>query len=120
MLPARGSLTKLVILYLHKKHHHVGVNSTLVLLREKFWVPKARQTIKSILSSCMLCKHVCKGRIISLPPPCLPLERVKLTTPFQTVGVDYTGAINVFDSDNMNYTKVCVCLFTCTWSRAVH
>ena len=92
----------------------------LVLLREKFWVPKARQAIKTILSCCMLCKKVTKACSQSPPPPPLPFERVNLTHPFNTVGVDYTGAINVVDPVSNKVHRVFICLFTCTSTRAVH
>ena len=90
-----------------------------MLLRERFWVPKTRQNIKLVLS-CMLCKCVKKAQAKSFPPPPFPPERVNLARPFQVVGIDYTGAINVRDPEGLNVFKVFVCLFTCTATRSVH
>lgn len=120
LLPSRSYLTVLIVEHLHRHHHHCGVNSVLVLLRETFWVPKARQVIKSILSKCVLCQKLTKKRLCLPPPPPLPTERVRYDRSFQSVGVDYTGAINVFDHETGLEEKVFICLFTCTTSRAVH
>ncbi|XP_064088707.1 uncharacterized protein LOC135203047 [Macrobrachium nipponense] len=76
LLPSRNYLTVLIVEHLHRHRHHCGVNSVLVLLRETFWVPKARQVIKSILSKCVLCQKLTKKRLCLPPPPPLPTERV--------------------------------------------
>ena len=120
LVPPRSHLTWLIVQHLHRSHHHCGVNTVLVLLREKFWLPKARQVIKRIISRCVLCQIVTKDRMRMPPPPPLPPERVRYDRPFQCVGVDYTGAINVIDHENGLEEKVFVCLFTCTATRAVH
>ncbi|XP_068224355.1 uncharacterized protein [Palaemon carinicauda] len=120
LLPSRSYLTVLIGEHLLRHHHHCGVDSVLVLLRETFWVPKARQVIKSIFSNCFLCQKLTKKRLCLPPPTPLPTERMRYDGPFQLVGVDYTGAINVFDHETGLEEKVFVCLFTCTTSRAVH
>ena len=120
LLPPKSHLTWLFVDRLHRSNHHCGVNTLLVLLREKFWLPKARQVIKRIVSSCLLCQIITKDRIRMPPPPPLPSERVKYDRPFQCVGVDYTGAINVVDYETGEEERVFVCLFTCTATRAIH
>ena len=120
LLPPKSHLTWLIVQHLHRSNHHCGVNTTLVLLRESFWLPKARQVIKKIISKCVLCQIVTKDRMGLPPPPPLPPERVRYNRPFRCVGVDYTGAINVIDHESGTEEKVFVCLFTCTTSRAVH
>ena len=120
LLPPKSHLTWLFVDRLHRSNHHCGVNTLLVLLREKFWLPKARQVIKKIVSSCVLCQIITKERMRTPPPPPLPPERVRYDRPFQSVGVDYTGAINVVNHETGEEEKVFVCLFTCTATRAVH
>ena len=74
LLSPKSHLSTLIIEHLHKGNHHCGVNNVLVLLRERFWLPKVRQTIKKILSKCVLCQKVTKDRMKLLPPPPLPPE----------------------------------------------
>ena len=53
-------------------------------------------------------------------PPVLPKERVITGRPFQTTGVNYTGAISVKDATNGETFKVYIALFTCMVTRAVY
>ena len=120
LLPPPSHLTWLIVDQLHRTHHHCGVSTLLVLLRENFWLPKARQVIKKLVAKCVLCQIICKERLRMPPPPPLPAERVKYDRPFQCVGVDYTGAINIVDFETGIEEKVFICLFTCSATRAVH
>jgi len=48
----------------------------------------------------------------------MPAERVTQARPFQVVGLDYTGGLQVRTDGKLS--KVYICLFTCAVSRAVH
>ena len=120
LLPPKSALTKLIVNNYHLLHHHASVNNVLVMIRELFWLPKARQTIKSILYDCVLCKKVNKSTLSRPPPPPLPEERVEFVRPFHATGVDFTGAYQFIDPETDELAKAYVCLFTCTSSRAVH
>ena len=50
----------------------------------------------------------------------MPLHRVVLNRPFETVGVDYSGPIVITKTEDGEPRKVYICLFTCTSTRAVH
>ena len=119
VLPPKSKLAELVVLQQHKSHQHVGVGETLSLIREEFWRPRGRQTIKTLLYRCILCRMV-KARTFKYPgPPPLPASRVNITTPFSTTGVDLTGAI-CLKNETGSVSKFYVYLFTCTAMRAVH
>ncbi|GBM30585.1 hypothetical protein AVEN_27619-1 [Araneus ventricosus] len=49
ILPSKTKLTELLIWDSHKRVFHSGVSHTLVQVREKYWILKSRQTIKSVL-----------------------------------------------------------------------
>jgi len=51
-----------------------------------------------------------------MPP--WPRERVSRSAPFQYVGLDYLAPIYVKESGVTQ--KLCICLFTCRVTRAVH
>ena len=118
LLPKKHALTTLIIERCHSAVLHGGVGETLCKVREKFWVPQARQIIKTILNRCYVCKRL-EGHRFPLPPsPPLPIERVTNSIPFEITGVDYTGAITLKTGDYNS--KVYVCLFTCANTRAIH
>ncbi|XP_068229550.1 uncharacterized protein [Palaemon carinicauda] len=124
LLPPKSHLTMLKIRHYHINHHHSSVNTVLVLLRETFWLPKARKTIKYLLAKCVLCRKLRAQTFPVLNPPPLPSEQVTFTRPFDCIGVNFTGAYNVYDvsSKSLNDipSKAYICLFTCTSSRAIH
>ena len=85
------------------------------------WDPKfgMRSFVKSILGQCTICKKFqCQPYRALLPPP-LPTFRVEESPPFASAGVDFAGPLYVKKVDS-TIRKVCMCLFTCCVTRAVH
>ena len=120
LLPRHHHLTKLLILHAHQTTLHGGVSDTLCKIRENFWIPKGRQVVKSTIKSCYICKRL-EGRPYQYPsPPPLPKERVEEARPFEIIGIDYTGFIEILNPDTKQEQKVYVVLFTCAVTRAVH
>lgn len=118
LLPAHHPLTILIIRSTHLRLLHAGTNSTLTALRQEFWVPTARQRVKSTIRKCTTCrKH--GGKLYPKPDPApLPEIRVRDAPPFTVTGVDFTGALYV--QEHNQETKVYICLYTCATSRAIH
>ena len=72
LLPPKHQFTNLVILQAHIDQHHSGVNSTLTVIRQCYWIPSGRQRVRSILRKCVTCrKTVGKPYSIPDPPPLL-------------------------------------------------
>jgi len=118
LLPSRHPLTVLTIENAHTAQLHSGVNSTLTALRQTYWIPAARQRIRSIIRRCVICRKT-SGKPYTIPdPPPLVKSRVGPTDPFAVTGVDFTGALYVRTSAGEG--KVYLCLFTCAVSRAIH
>ncbi|XP_068713173.1 uncharacterized protein [Montipora foliosa] len=67
LLPRSQYFTMLVILKCHDQVMHNGVAETLVQVRSRYWIVKARQTLKSIFNKCALCKKL-EGRPYGTPP----------------------------------------------------
>ena len=80
--------------------YHSGVGSTVTALRQSYWIPTARQYVKSLLRRCVVCrKH--SGKSYTAPDPApnpapLPKVRMQDTCPFSVTGVDFTGALYVY------------------------
>ena len=120
-LPAKHPLIKLLVMHIHQQAKHGGVNITLTTLRERYWILKGRQIVKSILRSCVVCKKL-EGLPYASPcPPDLPACRVSDDLPFAHTGLDFAGPLYVQEStDRGNDTKVYMRLFTCASTRAIH
>ncbi|XP_044171905.1 uncharacterized protein LOC122956303 [Acropora millepora] len=122
LLPRSHYFTELVILECHNQVMHNGMAETLVQLRSRYWIVKGRQTVKSIINKCVVCKKL-EGRPYGTPPASqLPRFRLCTEFAFTSIGVDFAGPVYVKDiyhrSADMN--KAYIVLYTCASSRAVH
>ncbi|GFW49835.1 integrase catalytic domain-containing protein [Trichonephila clavipes] len=83
--------------------------------REKYWILKARQTIKSLLKKCLTCKRFNSNPGSQVTAP-LPDVRVMESPPFSVVGLDFAGPLFVEDNDAKQY----ILLITCALIRSIH
>ncbi|XP_071149289.1 uncharacterized protein [Mytilus edulis] len=119
LLPAHDKLTNLIIQDAHKRSLHSGVNGTVTLLRQSYWIPQIRQNVKTILRKCVTCKKVTGQHYRTPEAPPLPKDRLREAPPFTVTGVDFTGALKVRNKNGKD-SKAYICLFTCASTRAVH
>ncbi|XP_069191701.1 uncharacterized protein [Procambarus clarkii] len=121
LLPRHHIITKLIALHYHEHNTlHGGVLDTLTEIRQCFWLPQGRQTVKSLIKSCVICKKY-DARVCPYPgPPPLPKERVVHLRPFETTGVDYTGALILTGTPDKIPVKAYIYHFTCATTRGVH
>ena len=112
-------LTKLVIEDCHKKCKHLGLQTTVNKIRMSgFWITKIRQAVKTVISSCVICKKINSH---AFKYPCitnLPKHRVNFIEPFKYTGIDYTG--HVWVRDEKGAQKMYLLIFTCLNIRAIH
>ncbi|VDO79956.1 unnamed protein product, partial [Heligmosomoides polygyrus] len=94
-------------------------NYDIAILRQTYFIPSIRRTVSKALPTCVTCNkfNAFPFRYPSMSD--LPKERVTRSRPFQTVGLDYLGAIP-FKSTHTVASKARVCLVTCLATRAVH
>ena len=119
LIPSKCSLTDLIVHYSHLLTLHAGMDDVLAHLRGRWWIPRGRLVVKSIIKKCITCKKV-SGRPYTPPAmPPLPGGRVIQAKPFSVCGLDYTGAISI-KNDGSGVNKAYICLFTCIVTRAVH
>jgi len=98
----------------HLDNCHAGVGTLLVSLRERFWILKARKTIKSIVSKCIRCRRY-QVKNMETEPVGLPKDRIQSTAVFQIVGVDLAGPLFLKGGE-----KCWIVLYTCAVYRVVH
>ena len=118
LLAPKHPFTSLIVHSAHEKQFHAGVDSTLTAIRQEYWIPSARQYIRTLLRHCTICKrHISRPYPAPDPAP-LPVVRTCDVAPFTVTGIDFTGALYV--QENPGEHKVYICLFTCATTRAVH
>lgn len=121
ILSPKGDLTPLIIREAHLNSLHGGVQLTLQIVREQFWVEKARFLTRNIINQCPTCfRH--KIKLSKQLMAVLPKQRTKPQRPFSVVGVDYMGPIGLSSKTGRNpvITKGYVCVFVCFCTRAIH
>ena len=112
LLPQKHTFTKLLNYSLHKSLFHEGVNSTLIALRQQYWVPSGRQDIKELLRHCTICKGHHRKPYPAPEPAPLPKDHLRDVAPFTITGVDFTSALYV--QNDHGESKVYICLFICS------
>jgi hypothetical protein len=117
LLDGNHRFTELLILQTNIRLHHFGVRIILSQLRSEFWILRARQTIKTVLHRCLVCKVINNRRGQQIEAP-LPSDRVKPSKPFAVTGTDFAGPLYIRVGSNMR--KSYVTLFTCATTPAVH
>ena len=120
LLPAYHRFSYLIIRAEHFKLLHSGVEATMTGVRQRYWITKTRQAVKSALRNCVICKLVIgKPYRVPVPPP-LQSDRLLNAPAFTVTGLDYTGFMYVKDGHRGNLKKAYICLFTCAVTRAIH
>ena len=117
IIPSDHPIAKAIILHFHNLAH-VGLEWTLSLIRQNFWIVKARRLVKKIIQGCVVCKRLYAKPSSQLMAD-LPSERIEPNTPaFTNIGVDIFGPYTIknYRSEIKRYG----CIFTCLASRAVH
>ncbi len=118
ILPYKHRVTDLVIEQCHIEVGHMGQESVLSALRERYWIIKGRSAVRKVITRCLECqKKRCKpGKQLMAD---LPKDRVTpYKPPFTAVGVDYFRPLEV--KQRRSRVKRYGCIFTCLAVRAVH
>ena len=120
LLPANHRFSWLVAEKKHIETGHLAVESTVAMIRSKYWIIGVRKIVKSIIGRCAKCKLKFKLLAAQRMSP-LPIERIKPSPAFQNVGLDYFGPFEVKGEVQKRVRGKCYgVLFACDSSRAVH
>ena len=113
------NLTELMIVEYHKRCKHLRIQSTLNKIRHSgFWIPRARQAVKKVISRSVLCQKFNNLAFKYHKVTNLLKHQVNLIKPFLHTGIDYTGHVWVKDEEGVS--KRYMLIFTCLNIRAVH
>ena len=118
ILPKKHHVTKLIIEYFHRASAHSGIEYTLSLIRQRYWIPGARSNVRNTLNTCFSCRRR-QAPVMQQKMASLPQDRVTPSKPpFTYVGVDLFGPFTV--RRGRTTAKRYGALFTCLTIRAVH
>ncbi|GFX98642.1 integrase catalytic domain-containing protein [Trichonephila clavipes] len=121
MLPKAHHLTDLIIEHYHKKSLHSGLQTTLYLIRQFYWIPSGQNHVRRILNICITCFRT-KTQTINQMMGDLPRDRIVPSRPFEKVGLDYAGPI--ITKPNLKRSRVFlksyIAIFICFSTKATH
>ena len=118
ILPKKHHIVRLIIEHYHRLTGHSGVEYTLSVIRQKFWIIGARVSVRSIIYSCFDCRRR-QAPVVQQKMANLPEDRVTASRPpFTYVGVDCFGPF-IVRRGRVDVKRYGV-LFTCLALRAVH
>lgn len=111
----------LLVEFTNKVTLHGGNRLMLRVLRTQFYIVRARNLIKSILSRCRVCT-LYRKKVQSQIMAALPTNRTIVSRPFTTTGVDFAGPFDIrnYTGRACLITKGYVCLFVCFATKAIH
>lgn len=118
ILPKKHHVVKLLIQYYHHVAGHSGLEYTLSLTRQRYWIINGRSAVRNILNECFSCrKHqapTAQQKMASLPEDRITPSK----PPFTYTGVDCFGPFEV--RRGRTRVKRYGVIFTCLTLRAVH
>ncbi|XP_076660082.1 uncharacterized protein LOC143363371 [Halictus rubicundus] len=121
LLPKGHHVTNLIIRHHHLQNFHSGIQATLHSIRQRYWIPSGRNSVKHIIHACVTCRRA-KPTTIDYLMGDLPKDRVNCTRPFLHSGVDFCGPIFIKEKikRNRGKVKVYLAIFVCFATKAVH
>ena len=118
ILPKTHHVVDLLIKFYHCVSGHSGLEYMLSLMRQKFWIVKARPAVKKMLNGCVSGRRrqasVVKQKMASLPKD----RTTPSNPPFTFTGVDCFGPFEV--RRGRTTAKRYGVIFTCLTVRAIH
>lgn len=104
LLHHNGNIAKLIIEEIHRLSMHMGMQTVLAESRRKWWITKARTTIKKYLRKCIICKKYQGPPYARFQMPALPSFKGQKCKPFEITGLDYFGLVALKADDVINTT----------------
>ena len=118
ILPKNHHVVLLIVSHYHHLSGHSGVEYTLSLIRQKYWIINGRRSVRTILNQCISCKKrqapAAHQKMADLPED----RTTPLKPPFTYAGVDCFGPFEV--RRGRTTVKRYGVLFTCLSIRVIH
>ncbi len=120
-LSAKSSLTRLLLVTLHRAYGHPGTSTLMAIIAGSFIIIGARNFLKGVSRQCVTCQRVLAqpvARVMGL----LPAVRTTPAPPFANTGVDFAGPVTLRTGYTRKpvHLKCYVSVFVCMATKAVH
>ncbi|XP_066596282.1 uncharacterized protein [Prorops nasuta] len=121
LLPSRCFITDLLIRQTHIDNHHTGIQSTLSIVRQRFWIFDGKNQVRKIIQNCVTCFRY-RAEAMNYKMANLPAVRIQQARPFQNTGVDFCGPFFIKEKKyrNRGKLKIYVSVFICMVTKAIH
>jgi len=114
ILPANDHFSRLIMSAEQLRLHDAGPQLLIASLREKYWIPRIRNLVKTVIHQCLTCYKL-KAQATQQFMGELPSTRVQPFRPFFNTGVGYAGPISlkVGTPHSKNIFKGYIAIFVC-------
>lgn len=121
LIPKSHQFTKNLIRQTHETNMHAGQELVLSLIRQRFWIPDGKSTVRKELRSCITCFKF-NARAVNQKMGDLPPARISPCRAFQRVGLDFAGPImtKCQHTRKSSLFKSYICVFVCMCTKAIH
>lgn len=121
LLSSRHYLTNNIIRETYQKHFHAGIQTTLSLMRQRFWLLDGRNQVWKVVRTYTRCFRF-NPNTINYKMGNLPPARIHEAIPFAQIGIDFCGPFYIKEKKyrNRNRIKVYICVFVCMSIKAIH
>lgn len=121
ILPKGSFITDLIISHEHLRLLHTAPKLMLAHLNQKYWIINGVREIKKITHKCITCFRL-KASTAKQLMGSLPQQRITAARPFERVGIDFAGPVDVKNSRLRRavISKGYVCVIVCFVTKAVH
>ncbi|XP_043654518.1 uncharacterized protein LOC122620904 isoform X3 [Drosophila teissieri] len=121
LLAYHSKLAELLVTFTHRISIHGGNQLMVRLIRTRYWIPKLRNLIKRVTTTCKVCV-IHRKKVQSQLMGKLPQSRATYSRPFTHTGLDFAGPFDVksYSGRACRITKGYVCVFVCFSTKAIH
>lgn len=120
LLPYAHPITRMIFTHEHFANAHIGPQSLLCKVRQRFWIVKGKTIARNVVQNCVRCAKS-QPRFFTQLMGNLPASRVQPARPFINSGVDFCGPFFThFKLRGKRPVKSYVAIFCCFATKAVH
>jgi hypothetical protein len=92
LMPNRGLVSESIMRQAHNNSGHAGVNYTMRIVNQKFWIVKSTKLYNHVKTTCFMCRFFA-NKLWQIQEGLLPNNKIIPTKPFQFVGIDIAGPL---------------------------
>ncbi|XP_060860198.1 uncharacterized protein LOC132937394 [Metopolophium dirhodum] len=120
VLPAKHKISTLVFEDYHQALLHCGAQILLADVRQCYWLLRGRIMAPSTVTRCINCVRA-RPRFETPLMAHLPKQRVQMSRPFTTTGVDFAGPLQIQSGIcRITTKKAWIAVFVCFVTKAIH